>query len=390
MCSDVLCPATITNGIVDEDVCDRRVYSECSFSCDLGFYLNPEQTKVACTISGSWDEHNKTSCLEFDRGLVVMVTPGNGFDHFYSVPTTQEGTPRLKNIIEYFLHFDAKFLNVDGDYALKQAYFYDYKTRTIYKDSTFSISLTGDNTMTALHIGLSRSYIRLAVDWISHNVYWTDSRYKWIMVQSPIGNDTSMHRVLIHENLEGPHALVLDPNEALLFWSDIGSVTKIEVSSLSGRDRKSLIVSSLNYPYTLAADYVDRRLYFTDSIRNTLETMTYEGRDRKVLLNHNYQILDIAIYKEYLYMTAEAGKTLYFLNKTNGETLDTGLSARDKTFYGITVFAPDAQPISNKANCSRFGCAQICVTEKDGASCLCKDGYSINQDKKTCSSKLYT
>ncbi|KAL3871178.1 hypothetical protein ACJMK2_039194, partial [Sinanodonta woodiana] len=36
-------------------------------------------------------------------------------------------------------------------------------------------------------------------------------------------------------------------------------------------------------------------------------------------------------------------------------------------------------------SCVNYGCDHICVTEKVGVSCVCKDGYNLNHDMKTCS-----
>ncbi|KAK3600731.1 hypothetical protein CHS0354_017017 [Potamilus streckersoni] len=447
-CEDILCPTTFQNGKVNETLCDRRIYSECPFICNQRFYPNPEETKIFCGINGIWMnldkppclerkglcvnffEHGKwvddcqfkenescafecdggfdknpnitrnitcTSsaewnidlsllCIENDRGLIATVHAGFSTKHLYTVPTTQDGTPTLDYIRSLLLPFHVQFLSVDGDYILKQAYVYDHFTKTIYKNANFSIGLSGLNTWTTLHMGTSHDYVKLAVDWISHNIYWTDPQYKWIMVQTLLGNDTSLYRVLIHDNLEGPHALALDPIEALLFWSDIGTFNKIEVSSLSGRNRKSLISSNLHHPYSLALDYVARRIYFIDTDSGTVQTVTYDGKDRKVVLRKiNSYLFDIAVYKDYLYVTNVIDHRLYFFNKTNGKEVHKSLYGEDYSYYGITVFHPDAHPSNATAHCINHGCEQICVTEKDGGTCLCKDGYTLNQDMKTCS-----
>ncbi|KAL3890977.1 hypothetical protein ACJMK2_003243 [Sinanodonta woodiana] len=447
-CEDVLCPITINNGIVNEAECNRQIYSECPYICNQGFDPNPKLNKVTCEINGTWSNDEEPYCLErkglcinffergkladdchfnadetcafecdrgfdknlsittnvtctsaaqwnvelrflckeHDRGLIITARTGFSTKNIYTVPTTFEGTPKLDYIRFLHLKTETFLLSVDGDYELKQAYFYDANSKAIYKDSNFSIGLSGENVWAPVHMGTSDDYVKLAVDWISHNIYWTDPQYKWIMVQSLIGNNTSMYHVLIHENLEGPHALALDPIECLLFWSDIGPFTKIEVSSLSGRNRKSLISSNLMYPYSMAADYDTRRLYFIDSGRRTVETVTYDGRDRNVLVKRRYSdYFDIAVHKDYLYVTDIYKNRLFFFNKTNGNESYKSLFDNYMRYAGVTVFRPDVQPTPGIAHCTNYGCEHICVTEKDGASCLCKEGYIIKQDMKTCS-----
>ncbi|KAL3871005.1 hypothetical protein ACJMK2_039030, partial [Sinanodonta woodiana] len=406
-CTEVLCPITIRNGTVDANMCNRRIYSECPFTCNQGFDPNPITGKVFCGINGIWIESDFPACLEkkgicsnyfdngkwaegcrfrpmetcayecnngfqknpnitgnvtctlsaewnidlkllcksYERGLIITVMSGDPADSSYieTVPTTTDGTPIVDYISTHGIAAGMWLVSVDGDYALQQAYVYDFYSSTIYMDSNFSISLSRNNKWTPIHRGLSKDYVKLAVDWVNHNIYWADPQYKWIAVQSLVGKDTSMFRVLIDVNLEAPHALTLDPLEALLFWSDIGSFTKIEISSLSGRNRKSLISSNLIKPISMAADYGTKRIYWIDSGRHTLETITYEGKERKILLKQSYNSLfDLAVDQDYLYVT-------------------------------------------DSTSCVNYGCDHICVTEKDGASCVCKDGYNLNHDMKTCS-----
>ncbi|KAK3600734.1 hypothetical protein CHS0354_017022 [Potamilus streckersoni] len=445
LCEAVLCPSTIPNGTVNETACDRHVYSSCPFICNKGFDPNPKYKKVICDMDGKWNDIDKPYCIERkgicvnvfengkwaddchfnandtcafecdggfeknpnikrnimctasakwnidlsllckenDHGLIVTLIPGQ----VQTVPTSQDGTPELDYVRSFSHTTDVQFLSVDGDYILHQAYMYDKYTQAIYKNVNFSIGLNGENELTILHQGISNGYVKLAVDWISHNIYWTDPQFKWIMVQSLLGNDNSMFRTLIDDNLNGPHALALDPIDALLFWSDIGNFTKIEVSSLSGRNRKNLISSNLLYPYSLAADHASQHIYFIDAGHETVQTVTYQGKDRKILLRRSdSNFFDIAVFKDYLYVIDTNNYGLCFFNKSNGKELQKSLTNSAVTYYGITVFHPDAQPTPvTEAHCKNHGCEQICVTEKDGASCLCKDGYKLNKDGKSCS-----
>ncbi|KAL3891079.1 hypothetical protein ACJMK2_003342 [Sinanodonta woodiana] len=446
-CEEIFCPTTIPNGTINETMCNKRIYSVCTFMCNQGFDVNPKHSEVFCEMDGTWEEadtpyclerkglcknffengkwaencnfradetcafecnpgfnrnpnitHNITCtssaewnidlrviCIENDRGLIVTIFEANN-QHISTVAIDSDGTPRLDNMPSSYFPIDAEILSIQGDYTLHQAYTYDRYTQSIYRDSNFSIGLSRNNIWTTLHRGLSKDHVKLAVDWISHNIYWTDPQYKWIVVQSLLGNDTSMHRVLIHDNLDRPQALALDPFQALLFWSDVGKFTNIEVSSLSGSNRKILAFSNLLHPYSITADCAYQQLYFIDVGRQTLETVSYEGKDRKVVFKKTYSyFFEVAVFKDYLYVTDTKYDKLYFVNKTDGKELQTSLSKDGVTYFGVTVFHPDAQNAPAKAHCVSYGCDHICVTKKDGATCLCKDGYTLNQDMRTCS-----
>ena len=83
----------------------------------------------------------------------------------------------------------------------------------------------------------------------------------------------------------------------LLFWVD-ALVPKIEKSDLSGSSRGLLVTRALYWPTGITADLSEQRLYWTDYIRDSIESVSYTGDDRRFIrrvLSGN--LYDIAIYK---------------------------------------------------------------------------------------------
>ncbi|KAL3891054.1 hypothetical protein ACJMK2_003317, partial [Sinanodonta woodiana] len=340
-----------------------------------------DATNEDCKDETSLDCQCKSN---YTRGLIVTCYEAHSdkAKHVYSVPIAQNGTPIPDPIWSHRFPTSVLTLRVDVDNIQQNAYIYHSTQHSIYKNPNYNYGNSTENLWTILSKGISSGVVSLAVDWVSHNIYWTDPTFKWIMVQSLSSSDTSMFRVLIQENLYRPHALALDPTDALLFWSDIGRFTTIEVSSLSGRNRKTIVLSNLLRTNGLAADHQGQRLYFADTERDTVETVTYDGTDRKILLAKSYSsLIDVAVYQDTLYVGDRS--KLYVVNKTNGNAFGMEIGEDVYGYAGVAVFHDEVQPVTDR--CQNYGCAHICLTELDGATCICKDGYHLNEDNKTCS-----
>ena len=64
-----------------------------------------------------------------------------------------------------------------------------------------------------MHVGVSVGDVKLAVDWVSHNIYWTDSMFRWIAMQpgDTANIDTSLYKLIVKEDIERPCGLAVDP-----------------------------------------------------------------------------------------------------------------------------------------------------------------------------------
>ena len=121
---------------------------------------------------------------------------------------------------------------------------------------------------------------RVAIDWIADNIYWTDMKNSVIEVARIDGSS----RKKLLENLKEPRSLALFPREGYIFWTEWGDHPKIERASLDGSNRKTIVSSDLHFPNGLSIDYVHRKVYWADALKDRIEVSDLHGRFRVALI----------------------------------------------------------------------------------------------------------
>ncbi|KAK3592176.1 hypothetical protein CHS0354_013640, partial [Potamilus streckersoni] len=169
-----------------------------------------------------------------------------------------------------------------------------------------------------------------------------------------------------------------------LFWTDIGQTVKIGRSSLSGDDHKVLISSGLLLPYSIVADVREKKIFWIDDGRDTIESALYDGTGRTLIRRLSHAtLLDIDIFQEHVYVSDGQNQLVYVMDKKNGVTFTTA-KLTDHTPYGIFMNHPEAQPLTSIDYCATLQCSHICISRKDGAMCMCNDGFKLDSDGKNC------
>ncbi|XP_078492260.1 uncharacterized protein LOC100183060 isoform X2 [Ciona intestinalis] len=130
--------------------------------------------------------------------------------------------------------------------------------------------------------------VGLAVDFYGGNIYWTDNGSKSIGVASTdiksISNGSYRvnRRLVSGSDIYIPISITLDAIGRHIFWSDlVGSIDKCR---MDGTDRTTLVKDSFLRPYGLTYCATSDRLYWVDSVRNVLEVIRTDGRERHIIL----------------------------------------------------------------------------------------------------------
>eukprot|EP00058_Branchiostoma_floridae_P007928 XP_002593416.1 hypothetical protein BRAFLDRAFT_70804 [Branchiostoma floridae] len=90
--------------------------------------------------------------------------------------------------------------------------------------------MNGSNAEKIVQSGLD-SPQSIAVDWVSHNLYWADTGTDRIEVARL---DGSSRKVLVWQDLKSPWSLALDPAFGYMYWSAWSTEPKIERASMDG------------------------------------------------------------------------------------------------------------------------------------------------------------
>ncbi|EDO36921.1 predicted protein [Nematostella vectensis] len=181
----------------------------------------------------------------------------------------------------------------------------------------------------------------VAVDWATGLLYWTNRDKKAIEVAKL---DGSFRKTLIKDNLVGPKGIVVDPRTGLMFWTD-KETPKIERATLAGRDRISLVTTALKRPEGLVNDYASNRLYWCDPILDYIESIDYDGGNRRVLYKNGVHPFDMAIYGHMLIWSDLGINTVERVDMRTGVKLSTLVTLKDNWATGIAVLHLSRQPI---------------------------------------------
>uniref|UniRef100_A0A671UNK4 Low density lipoprotein receptor-related protein 2b n=1 Tax=Sparus aurata TaxID=8175 RepID=A0A671UNK4_SPAAU len=233
----------------------------------------------------------------------------------------------------------------------------------------------------------------LAVDWINFKLYVLETRMERIDMCNFDGGDRV---TLVAENLQNPHGLALDPTVGYMFFTDMGErdeQMKLERAFMDGSNRFELVKTRLGIPTGITLDIVTQRVYWSDSHFDTVETVTYSGLDRKIVLNGATQAphpFGIAVFENHVFFTDWAKMGVIRTNRFDGSNPSLIYRTANRPGH-VVVSHPVLQPVvMNPCGRHNGGCQQICVlshrTDNDGLGfrCKCHHGYDLQPDRHSC------
>lgn len=220
----------------------------------------------------------------------------------------------------------------------------------------------------------------IAVDYITRNIYFTDSDQQHLAVCS---NDGIYCKAIITENVHRPRGIVLYPQKGVLFWTDWGANPMIATASMDGTSRVPIITQNIIWPNGLTLDWPNERLYWVDGKFQSIESSKLDGSDRKRVIetasNHPY---GIAVFQEKLFWSDWESKSIQSCDKFTGRNVNTVV--RDAIIYDLEVFHPAMQPTANNP-CYDNQCSHLCLLNLNNSyTCECPPNFELSVNKHKC------
>lgn len=225
----------------------------------------------------------------------------------------------------------------------------------------------------------------LAVDWTGRKLFWTDASKKIIEV---INLDGTGRRALISTGHNKPRAIVLDPGDDRVYWTDWGSEPKILRAKMSdGTNKEALVSSGIVWPNGIALDYVDSKLFWADANTDKIEKSDFDGQNRRVLIDQTrvYHPYALTQFGDRIYWTDWQRHSIEHCNKDRGDDR-VGITGGMTRPTALHVYHPNRQPGADFNEClvGNGGCSHTCLDLIGGYRCLCPLGFELGSDDKTC------
>ena len=134
----------------------------------------------------------------------------------------------------------------------------------------------------------------------------------------------------------------------MMYFSDWGTVGRIEKATLSGANRTVIHNSNLVWPNALTLDIPTQTLYWADASLDKIEKSSVDGTNRVLIAQRGVvHPFSIVFANGTLYFTDWSDNTIRYLSTTEGivRNLHSVAAYSNSTIFGIQIFGPNRQII---------------------------------------------
>lgn len=249
--------------------------------------------------------------------------------------------------------------------------------------ASYNGSYTGDKMRIVSYGLITPSGI--AIDWYTEKIYWTDGETNKIEV---ISIDNKHRKVLFWTEVDLARAIVVVPKYGLMFWTDWGEVPKIERANMDGdpESRKTIVTDDIYWPNGLTVDYANNLLYWVDAKILFLDSMDFEGKNRKRVIRDGLTYpYALTFFHNRLFWTDWTIWEIYTYDKNTSAISIVEISSLQNTTkeapIDIRVLDPSQQltPENYPCKVNNGGCSHLCLLSPEipGYKCACPTGVKL-------------
>jgi len=220
----------------------------------------------------------------------------------------------------------------------------------------------------------------LAVHEASGLLFFTDSHRGHVAVCSVVKEAAC---AIISRGHQQPRGLAVHQRDRLLFVTEWGSTPMVVQMNLDGSGRREIVKTDIKWPNGIAVDESINRLYWADAERNSIESATIDGADRRLIVEDVHHPFGVAVFEDRLYWSDWNEYAVYSCNKFTGNNLRSVLVAHSR-INGLSV--QHSLPNLNPTPCddATAACSHLCIPMVNSYVCKCPDDMELDFDDATC------
>ncbi|XP_039439159.2 putative vitellogenin receptor [Culex pipiens pallens] len=343
-----------------EDVNECERYGLCSQGCEN----TPGSFRCTCASKFKLRKDGRTCEIADSTEALLLYTTQKSIGALYL--TSKHQYYVAKNLSQVI------GVSYDGSYV--------YWTDISFKTEAIERSLEdGSKRELLLTSGLA-SPEDLALDWLTGNIYFSDSGHMMIAVCSNNGQHCSS---LIQDTLHKPRGIALLPQNGTMFYSDWGDKAMIGTAGMDGKNRRVLIDENIHWPNGLSLDWPNGRLYWVDAKLKKIESVRLDGTQRTTVigdvLKHPFAI---SVFNDRIYWSDWDTKSIQSCDKFSGKQRKTVV--HDRQIFDVHVYHSSVQPKGDHACIGNF-CSHLCLLAQNNSySCACPYSMGLKPDKHSC------
>ena len=344
----------------------------CSYAC----VLTNESPYYACACpTGIQLNSDSKTCKSFPDEFLFLASENQ--INYISLDTNA------------FMHQSTKISNQQTIYSID----FDHVEQRIYwvdKNKVKSAFLNGSDEK--LITSTELEYERLKIDTRNRNIYLVKNivnfkfnkdreqqRYSSNFSIELVSLDGRFKKTLIDDFILRPRSIAIDLVNEFFYWSDFAdNQAKIEKVSFDLQVRKTIITKDMKWPNGIVIDNQLKRLYWCDSRLNKIEYADLDGSNRQVLVKLDVQLLDITLINDFIYWIDILHDEIGRVHKLTGK-YEIVSNPKLGKIRGINAVSNRLKRVS-EAN-ERRNCTQLNLSDNQ---CACSDGYLLQSDNSTC------